>query len=221
LFGTIKQQYVREEIIYSVPVISMQVGVFCLSSSAPYFIEYFTHDLTDVGIYSVAATFASVVNVFCTAMLQYIHPKIYSLLSQKNLDHASMRKHFYMYVIAMMTATAAVIIVTPLVYHFLLKPSYQPALKYYYLICIGYFFWGITFFFISFLLYYKLKKKLLLFSLSAISISLLMNMTFTKYMGSYGTAIATAISYLLVLVIAFILVKNQILPILQRPKQIS
>ena len=218
LFGKIKTTYIRQELIYSVPIIMLQLGMVCLSSSAPYFVEFFTHNLSEVGIYSVAGTFASVVNVFCAALLQYLHPKIYSLLSQKEIDAASIRKHFLIYLAIMSMATVAVIIATPFVYHFLLKPSYKPALGYYYFICLGHFFWGISFFFVSFLLYYKLKKKLLLFSISAIIISLTLNAIFTKYLGSYGSALSTAISYLLILGIAFLLVKDQLLPILKRNK---
>lgn len=215
LSGSIRKQYIKIELQYSTPIITMQVGVFCLSSSAVYYISHFTHSLQEVGIYSVAATFASIVNVFCVALLQYVQPKMYVLLSQKITDYRAIKKLFIFYVGLMALFTIAVISTVPLVYHLLLKQTYLPGLQYCYLLCTGHFFWSITYFFFSLLLYEKQKKKIGLLSLIAVAISITANWFFTGKYGGTGAAIATVSSYGCIMAISYIFVYRKIETILQ------
>jgi O-antigen/teichoic acid export membrane protein len=214
IFGTLRKKVVIDELIYSVPIIIMQMSIFAMNSSSGYYIEYFTNSYSTVGIYSVAATFASIIIVLCGALLQYVYPKIYSLLSEKEINYPSIKKHFLFYAGTMLGGTLLVIICTPLAYAVVLKPSYHEGLSYYYFICLGYFFWTITYFFYSFMLYYKLKRKILLISLISIVVSVLCNYFFIKHWGSYGAALAIFIGYLSILIITLLFVKREIVAIL-------
>ncbi|MFZ4058243.1 MAG: lipopolysaccharide biosynthesis protein [Ferruginibacter sp.] len=214
LFGKLRKKVVIDELIYSVPIIIMQMSIFAMNSSSGYYIEYFTHSYSTVGIYSVAATFASIIIVLCGALLQYVYPKIYSLLSENEINYPSIKKHFLFYAGAMLGGTLLVIIFTPLAYAVVLKPSYHEGLSYYYFICLGYFFWTITYFFYSFMLYYKLKRKILLISLISIVVSVLCNYFFIKHWGSYGAALAIFTGYLSILIITLLFVKREIVAIL-------
>lgn len=215
IFGKLKMHYVREELLYSVPIIVLQLSFFSMGASAVYWLQYFTNDLAEVGIFNIAVTFGSIVNVFCSALLQYVQPKIYSLLSEEKINANAIKKQFWMYGGLLLLFTILIIAAVPLAYKLYMKASYLTGMKYYYFFCLGQFFWGIAFFFCSFLLYYKLKKKLLFFSTSAILISTLCNYFFIKEGGSMGGALASMCSYFIVMVIAFVLVRKQILPILQ------
>jgi O-antigen/teichoic acid export membrane protein len=218
LFGSIQQQYYKTELVFGVPIITMQVGIFCLGSSAVYYISHFTNSLQTVGTYSVAATFASVVNVFCIALLQYVQPKLYSIFTQKIIDTAAIKKLFGLYAAAMILFTIAVIIVLPLVYHFLLKQTYLPGLQYCYLLCIGQLFWAIAWFFFSWLLYHKEKKKILMLSLTAIVTSFVFNWLLTGLYAATGAAIATIASYAVILILVMFFVKPMLAAILQKNK---
>lgn len=214
VFGNISKKYLRDELLYSVPIIVMQISVFCMGSSAGYFIEYFTHNLTEVGIFSVAVTFGSVILVLCTALLQYVIPKLYSFLSQKQINHEGIRKLFLFYAGAMLLGTMAVIIATPFAYDVMLKPSYQPGLRYFYFICAGNFFWSISYFFYAFMLYQKQKRKILFASLLSVIISIASHYFFIKSKESMGAAVSICAIYFIVFVITLLFVRRQVMALL-------
>jgi O-antigen/teichoic acid export membrane protein len=215
IFGKIVKKYIYKELIYSVPIIVMQISIFCNNSASGYFIKYFTKDYASVGIYSVAATFASIVMVLSSALLHYFYPRIYRLLSEKEINYKAIRKNFLYYAGAMLLCTILVIAITPFAYVLALKKSYFPGLKYYYFICIGYFLWSITFFFYSFMLYHKMKRKILYLSLISIVISLSSNYFYIKNYGSFGAALSICTIYFLILIVTLLFGRKQIVPILQ------
>lgn len=213
LIKSFSKKYLYDELLFSVPVIVMQAGVFCMGSSAGYFIEYFTHDVAQVGVFSIAATFGSVIIVLCTAMLQYTYPKVYALLSEKKTNYAAIRWHFLFYSGVMLLGTGVVIIATPVAYKLLLKQSYHAGLSYYFFICIGYFFWSISYLLYSFMLYNKEKKKLLAASLLSVFISVLSHAIFVERLGAYGAAVSMCVVYFVVLIITICFVKKSLTPI--------
>lgn len=208
LINSFKKKYLYDELLFSIPVIVMQAGVFFMGSSAGYFIEYFTHDMAQVGVFSIAATFGSVIIVLCTAMVQYSYPKVYSLLGEKKINYAAIRWHFLFYAGVMLLGTGIVVIATPLAYTLLLKQSYHPGLSYYFYICIGYFFWSISYFLYSFMLYRKEKKKLLMASSLSVLITVLSHSLLVKQWGAYGAAVSMCAVYFIVLLITLFFVKK-------------
>lgn len=202
----IQKKYIKAELLYSIPIIAMQISIFCMGSSAGYFIQYYTHNLAAVGVFSMAITFGSIILVLCTALLQYTYPHVYSVLAKKNIDYNIIRKHFLFYSGALLLGTSAVIIATPVAYNYILNFSYHQGLSYYIYICLGNFFWGISYFFYAFMLYKKEKLKLLTASLFSILLSLVSHTLFTKYFGAYGAAVSICLVYFIVLLITILLV---------------
>lgn len=215
LFGRLNKHLIKEELIYSIPVMVMQASVFCMFSSSGYFIEYFQHNFEEVGTYSVAATFASIIMVLCGALLQYVYPRIYAILSEPKPDVRALKKLFLFYAGSMLGGTIFVLIATPLAYQWILKPVYHPGLNYYYWIALGYFCWTIAYFFYAYLLYHKQKRNILGLSLISIVISLASQYLLVKTFGARGAAIAVFGGYLLILIITWLFVGRQIKPILQ------
>jgi O-antigen/teichoic acid export membrane protein len=200
LFGKIKKTYLRQELLYSFPIIVLQCSTFCLFYSDKFFLSYFS-DNGDVGVYSYACVFAAVVTLGSSALLYYVMPKIYSLLSEQEVNYKQIRKHFVFYVGNCFILLICVLTLTPLLYKYFINSSYHPGLKYFYLIATGYFFWSVTYFFYTFMFYKKHKKMILLLSVISIFISLSNNYFFIKNDHTYGAALSVCISYLLVLVV--------------------
>ncbi len=209
LFGSIKKKYIISELVYAVPIIALQASVFAMSASDKFFLAHFTHDNNEtVGIYSIASIFGSIIIVFCTAMLQYIFPKIYSELSSATINYNSIRKHFLFYLLAMAGGTLLIILLTPLMYHYFINEKYHPALDYIYMLCTGYFLWSVSYFFYSFLLYNKQKKKILLLSFCCIAVSVACNYYFIKNWGDKGAAIAVFSCYSIVLILTLLFTRE-------------
>ena len=199
LFGKIQKKYLRSELIYAVPIMALQASIFAMNSSDKFFLSSFAADKNEtVGIYSIACVFAAVINIFSMAILQYIFPKIYAMLSSGEVDYTAIRKFFFSYLGIMALATIGLIVVTPLLYHYFINEKYHPALRYSYLLCAGNFLWTLSYFFYSFLLYHKQKKKILALSLCCIAISLACNYFFISKWKDYGAAVSTLVSYSIV-----------------------
>ena len=210
LFGEIKLQVIKDELMYSLPVIALQFSVFAMNASDSFFLSRFTNDNNaEVGVYGIACIFGSIVLVLSLALLQYMIPRIYSLLSESSINYRLIRKHFLLYAGIMTGGLLLLLLCIPIMYRYVINTAYLPGLKYYYLLCTGYYFWAITYFFYSFLLYYKKKRKLLLLSLSSIFISLTSNYFFIKNMASLGAAISVCLSYLIVLMITLLFTKKE------------
>ncbi len=203
VFGKVKKQYLKEELIFALPIITMQLSIFSLTASDKFFLAKYENNHA-VGVYGYACIFASIVNIFGTALMQYLLPKIYAYLSSVSINYYAIKKHFIIFLAATFAVLALVVLVTPLMYKYFIHESYHPGLKYLYLIAIGYFFWGITYFFYSFLLYHKQKRKILSLALLGILISLLSNWFFIKKFGEFGAAFSVCFSYFVFLCLTII-----------------
>lgn len=163
---------------------------------------------TQVGIYSIACIYSSVITVMSTAVLQYIFPKVYSLLSEKNINYKSIKRNFLLYASLAAAGTIMVIALGPFMFKHFINPRYNEALRYLYLICIGYFLWCVSYFFYSFLLFYKDKKKIFWLSLCSIVISLSMNFLLINRWGADGAAMSILCSYAIVLILTMIFTRK-------------
>ena len=71
----------------------MQFSVFCMNYSDSFFLAHFTNDNNaEVGVYGIACVFASIILTLCSALLQYVLPKIYQLLSQPVISYKAIKK---------------------------------------------------------------------------------------------------------------------------------
>lgn len=210
LFGEIKTRVIKDELTYSLPIIAMQFSIFAMNASDSFFLSRFTNDNNaEVGIYGIACIFGSIVLTLSSAMVQFTFPNIYRLLSEPVHNYAQIRKHFYLCVGVMTGGLLLVLLFTPLAYKYFISSAYAPGLKYYYLLCIGYYFWAITFVFYSFMLYFKQKRKLLTLSVTFIILSLVSNYLFIKNYGSFGAAVSVCAVYFIVFVVTVIFTRKE------------
>lgn len=212
IFGLVQPRFLRSEIVYALPMIVLQGAVFVMNSSDKFFLA---EDHAVVGIYSIACTFASVILILCTAVLQFIFPQIYSMLSEKTINFAAIRKYFYGYLLVMIAGTILIMIATPVFYKLFINEKYHSALRYSYFLALGYFFWTLTYFFYSFLMYFKQKKRILLLSVLYILITLTCNYFFIRAWRDEGAAISVFTSYALVLIITILFTKQYWEPLLK------
>jgi O-antigen/teichoic acid export membrane protein len=205
LFGKIRMKYVKQELVFALPIILMQWGVFCTNSSDRFMLAASTPGNTDAtGVYGIACTFASVVLILCMAFMQYMMPKIYAILAEGTVQYSRIKKLFGYYMAAMTAGLLILLITIPLFYKLFIDKAYHPALTYYFYLLLGYYCWAIAYFFYSFLLYYKAKKRILLLSLFNICISLATYYLFTKWWGVYGTAVGVCASFIVILLVTLL-----------------
>lgn len=197
LFGKVRSEYIKGELLYAIPLIVFQCSTFCLSSSDKFFLSSFATNI-NVGIYGYACVFAAIITISCSSVISYIRPKLYYSLSQRVVNYKVIRRYFIFYAGFCFISFIGVVAVTPILYKYFINARYYPGLKYMYLIGLGYLFWSIGFFFYSFLLFNKQKRKIFLLSLFSIVISLGSNYLFIKNWHETGAAISVCVSYFIV-----------------------
>jgi O-antigen/teichoic acid export membrane protein len=221
LFGRIRQQYLKSELLYALPIIALQACIFTQTASDKFFLSAYTNDNnTTVGIYSIACIFASVLNVLSTGLQQYIFPGIYQAISTNSMDAAYFKKQWLLYAGILTAALLIWLVLVPFIFSNFINVKYKPALRYSYLLGIGVYCWAMAYFFYSFLLYHKEKRKLLLLSLSGIAVSLLCNAWLIPRWLDAGAAWASVISYGSILLGTLLITQAYWLPLL-RPRKHS
>lgn len=206
LSGVISFSIIKKELVYSLPVIATQFSIFCLNTSDRYFINYYYGE-ERTGVYSLAATFASIILILSTALLQYLLPRIYAEL-KNNTSSAEIRRLFKKYCLMMFAGIVVIIILSTIAYHTVIHPKFLEGLNYFYMLIIGNTIWSIAYFFYSFLIYYKAKKKFLIVAASSVITSLLFNYFFIKVYGEMGAAISSVCIYLVIWALIFLVTKK-------------
>lgn len=192
IFGKIRKKYLRNELMYAIPLITMQVSIYCMNASDKFFLARYTNDNNEtLGVYSIAFIFASVLLMLSNGMLQYFFPKIYATLSSGNINYKLIRKLFKLFILLMAAGTLLILLIIPICYKIgIADMRYHAALQYYFYFCLGFFFWAINYFFYSFLLYYKQKKKLFTLSFISMVVSMTGYYFAIQHYGALGGAIA-------------------------------
>lgn len=216
LSGSIRRHIIFSELKYSVPIILMQLSMFCLFSSDSFLLAGITKNNSQVGIYGMACVFGSVLITLSNALIQHIVPKIYLTLSEKEIDYLYIRKLFATYFSIVCFAFVSMFFVVPFVYHMFIHDNYWEGIRYYYFLSTGYFFWTIAIFFYKFLFFYKRKKKLFALAFTSIVISLSSNYFFIKAGGAYGASISVCCSYFFALMLVLLFTKKYWKPMIQR-----
>ena len=110
LSGSIKKEIIYTELKYCVPIITMQLSIFCLCSSDSFLLAGITKNNSQVGIYGMACVFGSIIITLSGALVQYFVPKINKALSSAAIDYVYIRKQFKIY-IGIMILTFIVLLV--------------------------------------------------------------------------------------------------------------
>ena len=219
LFGSINKKIIYTELQYSIPIVTMQLSMFCLFSSDSFILAGITKNNSLVGIYGMACVFGSIIITLCSAIIQYMVPKINKALSCKEIDYANIRNQFLTYLSIMVFAFVTLLFIVPVAYHLFINERYWPGIRYYFFISAGYFFWTISFFLYTFLFYNKQKRILFTLAITSIIISISSNYYFIKYLSSFGAAISVCCVYFIVMLLAIIATKKYWKPIFHSRKE--
>ncbi len=217
LFGSIKRNIIYNELQYSIPIVTMQLSMFCLFSSDSFLLAGITRNNSQVGIYGMACVFGSIIITLGSALIQYMVPKINKTLSHTEIDYSGIRNQFLIFVSIMAFAFVTLLFLVPIAYRLFINENYWPGIRFYYFISTGYFFWTISFFLYTFLFYHKQKKILFTLAIISIIISICSNYYFIKYFSSLGAAISVCCIYFIGMLLSIIATKKYWRPLIYSP----
>ena len=208
LSGKISLKVFRQEMLYAVPVVVMQISIFCMNASDKFFLAALSSDNAVVGIYSIASIFASIILALSMSLIQYVFPKIYAELSMEKPRYEIISKTFRLYLIVMLTGSLLAALLTSPAYHYFIHPRYHEALSYVYVLLAANFVWTIVYFFYSFLLYFKEKKRILALSLATICLAVVSNYLMIRSFSASGAAYSSLIIYIIALILVLYATKK-------------
>jgi O-antigen/teichoic acid export membrane protein len=198
---------VRTIFLLSLPFIFERLAVFVLGYSDKYFINHYDINGTkEVGLYGLGSQIASVIYLVIVSLNSAYHPHLFKKLSEG--FKGKVHKTTWMYIGACALTVAGVFIAIPLLFRFFIGVNYQSAQPYAYILCGGYFMWGIYNAFLGYLLYLAKNKQVFYISITGMLSSLALNAALVPRFGATGAAITSIITYSVMAVTCFLFVKK-------------
>ncbi len=206
--GSFDLSIIKQELAYSLPALAMQFSIIFLNYSDRFFINYY-YGADRTGVYSISATFASVIFIFNSAVTQHVFPKLFNSFSN-NGELTYIKRLFKKYLLLMLAGSVALVAFTFFCYQFLLKSTYYGGLKFFFILLIAYLVWSVAYFFYSMMFYFKEKKKMLFLAFVSTAFCAIISNYFIKNEQEYGATKAVVISYFFILLVTIILNRKRL-----------
>lgn len=201
--GHINWQQVKMIFLFSFPFIFERLSIFILGYSDKYFIDKFDLKGTaEVGLYSLAGQFASIVFIVIMSLNNAYHPYLFKRLSEghKHVFHKSTG----WYIAACGGVVACIFIGLPLLFRWFINAKFQDALPYTYILTGGYFMWGIYNAFLGYLIYMGKNRQILYISVIGMVMSLALNAYMVPHYGARGAAFTSICTYTIMALVCFL-----------------
>ena len=174
------------ELKFSIPILINQVSVFFILSGDKYFINKIA-DKNILGIYSVASQLAFSLFAIAGAFVSAFYPYLFKSLAENPINNKNKNKKIILIcALIFVFLSFLIILVSPLVYKYLINPRYYSGLHYVKFIILGYLFWSVQWILYGYFLFYKLKREILYVSLLNIFFIVVLNLCFDNYFGVSG-----------------------------------
>lgn len=197
----IQWKYVRASIVFGAPLIFHTLGKFVVNQSDRLFISKMV-SLKEAGIYSVGYTVGTVMLIGATALSNIASPFIMERLREPNADkERQIRRFTYLCIGGLLLILLIMNVLSPIFFRYFMDSRYLEGSTYVFWVSLGYLFWGIYMFFSSYIYYYKRTNYLIWLAIVNIITNLAFNYYFIMKYGGIGAAYATALSFLINLVL--------------------
>jgi O-antigen/teichoic acid export membrane protein len=197
----------RRIFILSLPFVFERLAIFVMGYSDKYFIDrYDLNGTKEVGLYGLGSQLATIIYLVIISMNSAYLPHLFKKLSEglKGKIH----KTTVWYMGACAVTVAGMFLAIPLLFHFFIGSDFQDAKPYAYLLCTGYFMWGIYNAFLGYLIYLEKNRQILFISVFGMAASLSLNIVLVPRLGAHGAAIASIITYSAMAIACFLLVRK-------------
>lgn len=192
----------KEILIYSLPLIPHSISYWLKQGSDRFIINYYW-DSTEVGIYSFAMNFASIINIIGTAFNTSNSVFLYKKLSEGYINNKdSLLKQTRIMTFLFLGITLVIICVTSICIPIIL-PKYSSCIRFIIPLCIGAFFQCLYLLWVNYLFFYKKTSKLMNITFSTCVIQILLSIMLTSYDVLYTACISMLISMITMLMVMY------------------
>ncbi len=200
----IRWKYIREGLIFGAPLILHTLGKFVVNQSDRLFISKMV-SVSEAGIYSVGYTIGTVMLIVGTALANVLSPYIMERLKEPDeVKQRQIRRLTYASIAGLFIILLLLNLASPFFFRWFMDPRYAEGGHYVFWVSLGYLFWGIYMFFTAYIYYYKKNKYLIILAIMNIISNIVFNYLFIKRYGGIGAAYATALSFLINLLLLLV-----------------
>lgn len=193
----------RRIFLLSLPFVFERLGIFVLGYSDRYFIDRFDPNKTrEVGLYGLGGQLATIIYLVIISMNSAYQPHLFKKLSEG--FRGKIHKSTLWYITACAVAVVGMYVAIPIVFSLFISSHYQSAKPYAYILCTGYFMWGIYNAFVTYLIYLEKNRQILIISIFGVVSSLSLNSFMVPRYGAHGAAIVSIITYSIMALVCFI-----------------
>ncbi len=197
----------RRIFLLCLPFVFERLAVFVLGYSDKYFIDrYDLNGTKEVGLYGLGSQLATIIYVVVISMSSAYQPHLFKKLAEG--FKGKIHKTTIWYIAACLVTVAGMYIAIPLLFRFFIGSRFQDAKPYAYILCSGYFMWGIYNAFQAYLIYLEKSRQILLISVLGMISSLSLNIFMVPRYGAQGAAVASVITYSVMAIVCFLLVRK-------------
>ena len=206
----IKWKYIKEGIIFGSPLILHGIGKFVVNQSDRLFIVKMLPDgLNEAGIYNIGYTVGALVLIVVNAFANFYNPYLMQRLTDlSDVRKLQIVKMGYIYLIGCVVMLISILLITPVLFNYLIDPAYRNGAHYVFWVALGYCFWGGYMLFSGFIFFFKKNRILAWLALFNVITNAIFNYLFILQFGAIGAAYATALSFLLLLLLIGFLVQR-------------
>lgn len=215
-FYVIRQRYlvakasagvIKKELMFGLAGLLLQVSIFFNTTSDKFFVMAF-FGKEQVGLYSVAATFAAIQYILSSSLIQYLQPILFKKFSE-NAGWIAVKSIYYKFIAVMLAVWGLVMIGTYIAYHFFLKASYVNSIHYFYILSVGALIWPVTNIFLQSIIYFKKKKVLAAISITTIVAAASVNFFACRYFDIVWLCVGQIAINIIVLLVTLYFNKQQ------------
>jgi O-antigen/teichoic acid export membrane protein len=198
---------VQKIFLLSFPFIFERLSVFIMNSSDRFFIDKYDPNKTgEVGLYGLGSQIAQIIFLVVISMNSAYQPYLFKKLSE-GLKH-KFHKTTLWFIGACAVTVAGIFIGIPFLFRFFIAPEYAGAKKYAYMLCGGYFMWGLYNAFQAYLIYLQKNRQIMMIAILGMTVSLSLNFFMVPRYGAQGAAVSSVITYSIMAVACFLLVRK-------------
>lgn len=200
----IQWKYIHAALLFGSPLILHTLGKFVVNQSDRLFITKMV-SLKEAGIYSVGYTIGTVMLIGATAFANISAPFIMERLKDLTAEKERQIRRFTLIGIAVFLGLLFLLnLCTPFFFKYFMDSRYQEGASYVFWVSLGYLFWGIYMLFSAYIYYYKQTKYLIWLAIVNILTNIVFNYYFISEYGGIGAAYATALSFLINLILLLV-----------------
>jgi len=197
----------RRIFLLSFPFVFERLAVFVMGYSDKYFIDrYDLNGTKEVGLYGLGSQLATIIFLVVISMNSAYQPYLFKKLAEG--FKGKIHKTTVWYIAACAVTVAGMFMAIPLLFRFFIGNDFQDAKPYAYILCSGYFMWGIYNAFQAYLIYLEKNRQILLISLLGMTASLSLNIFLVPRYGAQGAAFASVITYSAMAIACYLLVRK-------------